>query len=191
MRDIREIAELLDALEGQPTSSLEAQDLDFKEWNRRSPASAVDLVVEMAVCMANGGGGTVVFGVNDKTVGRAGAIRGVPPEIDVNRLKKAVYDGTDPKLTPVFQELPVPEGTGRLLVMQIHPGLPPYTDTQGRGKIRVGTDCQPLTGTLRRYAQFAELLCEPPEAEADPSCWNPAQLMPFTKNSSCVDAPSF
>ena len=40
MRDIREIAELLDALEGQPTSSLEAQDLDFKEWNRRSTASA-------------------------------------------------------------------------------------------------------------------------------------------------------
>ena len=62
MRDIREIAELLDALEGQPTSSLEAQDLDFKEWNRRSTASAVDLVVEMAVCMANGGGGTVEVG---------------------------------------------------------------------------------------------------------------------------------
>jgi ATP-dependent DNA helicase RecG len=34
--------------------------------------------------------------------------------------------------------------------MQIYPGLPPYTDTQGRGKIRIGTDCQPLTGTLRR-----------------------------------------
>lgn len=150
MRDIKEIAELLDSLNGQPASSLEAQDLDFKEWNRRSMADAVDLVVEMAVCMANGGGGAVVFGVHDKTVGRANAILGVPPEIDVNRLKKAVYDGTDPKLTPVFQELSVPEGTGRLLVMQIHPGLPPYTDTQGRGKIRIGTDCQPLTGTLRR-----------------------------------------
>ncbi len=34
--------------------------------------------------------------------------------------------------------------------MQIYPGLPPYTDTQGRGKIRIGKDCQPLTGTLRR-----------------------------------------
>lgn len=150
MRDSREIAELLDLLEGQPASSLEAQDLDFKEWNSRSMADAVALVVEMAVCMANGGGGTVVFGVNDKAVGRTKAIFGVSPEIDVNRLKKAVYDGTDPKLTPVFQELSVPEGTGRLLVMHIYPGLPPYTDTQGRGKIRVGTDCQPLTGTLRR-----------------------------------------
>jgi ATP-dependent DNA helicase RecG len=70
--------------------------------------------------------------------------------MDVNRLKKAVYDVTDPKLTPVFQELSVPEGSGRLIVMQIYPGLPPYTDTSGRGTIRIGTDCQPLTGTLRR-----------------------------------------
>jgi ATP-dependent DNA helicase RecG len=88
--------------------------------------------------------------VNDKAVGRATAILGVPSEIDVNRLKKAVYDSTDPKLTPVFEELAIPEGTGRLLVMQIYPGLPPYTDTAGKGKIRIGKDCQPLTGTLRR-----------------------------------------
>ena len=27
---------------------------------------------------------------------------------------------------------------------------PPYTDTSGRAKVRIGTDCQPLTGTLRR-----------------------------------------
>ena len=61
-----------------------------------------------------------------------------------------MYDSTDPKLTPVFEELVVPEETGRLLVMQIYPGLPPYTDTAGKGKIRIGKDCQPLTGTLRR-----------------------------------------
>lgn len=150
MRDLSEIRSLLDDLEHRPADALEGQDLDFKEWNTRSIQDAVALVVEMAVCMANGGGGTVVFGVNDKAVGRVNAIRGVPPEIDINRLKKAVYDSTDPKLTPVFQELSVPEGTGRLIVMQIYPGLPPYTDTQGRGKIRIGTDCQPLTGTLRR-----------------------------------------
>ena len=28
--------------------------------------------------------------------------------------------------------------------------MPPHTDTRGRGTIRVGTDCKPLTGTLRR-----------------------------------------
>lgn len=150
MRAIDEIRDLLDKLESQPASVLEEQDLDFKEWNTRSTHDAVKLVVEMAICMANGGGGTVVFGVNDKAVGRTKAIVGVSPEVDINRLKKAVYDSTDPKLTPVFQVLSVPEGTGRLIVMQIYPGLPPYTDTQGRGKIRIGTDCQPLTGTLRR-----------------------------------------
>jgi len=150
MRTLAEIYSLLDELERQPADALEGQDLDFKEWNARSKGDAVALVVEMAICMANGGGGTVVFGVNDKKVGRSNAILGVPPEIDINRLKKAVYDSTDPKLTPVFEELSVPEGTGRLIVMQIYPGLPPYTDTQGRGKIRIGTDCQPLTGTLRR-----------------------------------------
>jgi len=151
MRELGEIRSLLDQLETQPADALEGQDLDFKEWNTRSIQDAVALVVEMAVCMANGGGGTVVFGVNDKAIGRSNAIRGVPPEIDVNRLKKAVYDSTDPKLTPVFQDLSVPEGTGRLIIMQIYSGLPPYTDTQGRGKIRIGTDCQPLTGTLRRW----------------------------------------
>jgi len=150
MRNLSELRELLDELEHQPANALEDQDLDFKEWKTRSLSDAVTLVVEMAICMANGGGGTVVFGVNDKSVGRSKAIVGVPHEVDVNRLKKAVYDSTDPKLTPVFQELVVPEGTGRLIVMQVYPGLPPYTDTKGRGKIRVGKDCQPLTGTLRR-----------------------------------------
>lgn len=150
MRDLSEIRDLLDELEHRPASELEDQDLDFKEWKSRSVSDAVSLVVEMAVCMANGGGGTVVFGVNDRALGRSTAIVGVPPEVDVNRLKKAVYDATDPKLTPVFLELSVPEGTGRIIVMQTYPGLPPYTDTSGKGKIRIGKDCQPLTGTLRR-----------------------------------------
>jgi ATP-dependent DNA helicase RecG len=150
MRDTSELRDLLDELNVHPACDLEDQDLDFKEWSTRSITDAVRLVVEMAVCMANGGGGTVVFGVNDKKVGRAKAILGVPPEVDLNRLKKAVYDSTDPKLTPVFQELSVAEGTGRLIVMQVYPGLPPYTDTSGKGTIRIGKDCQPLTGTMRR-----------------------------------------
>lgn len=150
MRSITEIGNLLGKLNAENADSLEDQDLDFKEWNPRSISDSVRLVVLMAICMANGGGGTVVFGVNDKAAGRAKAIIGVPPEIDVNRLKKAVYDSTDPKLTPVFQEITVPEGTGRLIVMQIYPGMPPYTDTSGQGTIRIGKDCQPLTGTLRR-----------------------------------------
>jgi ATP-dependent DNA helicase RecG len=149
MRSIAEIHELLDRLNEVVADELEDQDLDFKEW-KGSVDHMVKLVVEMAVCMANGGGGTVVFGVADKIKGRGKALSGVPLEIDVNRLKKAVYDTTDPKLTPVFEDIPVGEGSGRLIAMHVHPGMPPYTDTSGRAKIRIGKDCQPLTGTLRK-----------------------------------------
>lgn len=149
MKTLREIEALLERLEECVADDLEAQDLDFKEWSgsdKRSFRTAVD----WAICMANGGGGVVVFGVADKVKGRKAAIRGVPPEVDVDRLKRAVYDGTDPKLTPVFEEIRVPEGTGRLVVMFVYDGIPPYTDTAGRGLVRVGKDCKPLTGTLRR-----------------------------------------
>lgn len=149
MRSIVEVRNLLDRLDEICAGELEDQDLDFKTWNPRSMADAVALAVEAAVCMANGGGGTVVFGVDDKLVGRSDAILGVPPEVNVNRLRRAIYDQTDPKLTPVIETLTVPEGTGRLLIMQIHGGLAPYTDSAGRAKVRVGTDCQPLTGSMR------------------------------------------
>ena len=145
-----EVEALLERLESCCADDLESQNLDFKEWDTRSLNQSVRTVVAAAVCMANGGGGTVVFGVADKLVGRDSAILGVPPEVSVNRLRVAVYDSTDPKLTPVFQELHVPEGTGRLILMHVHLGMPPYTDTGGRGTIRIGRDCKPLTGTLRR-----------------------------------------
>ena len=149
MKTINDIQLFLEKLDIQSADSLEDQDLDFKEWNIRSMNDSVALVIEMAVCMANGGGGTVVFGVNDKKMGLDQAIKGVPPDVDINRLKKTVYDSTDPRLTPVFEEMAVHHGTRRLIVMQIFPGLPPYTDTSGKGKIRIGKDCQPLTGSMR------------------------------------------
>ena len=99
-----EVEALLERLESCCADDLESQNLDFKEWDTRSLSQSVRTVVAAAVCMANGGGGTVVFGVADKLVGRDSAILGVPPEVSVNRLRVAVYDSTDPKLTPVFQE---------------------------------------------------------------------------------------
>ncbi len=75
MKTIHDIELLLQKLNIQPADSLEDQDLDFKEWNIRSMNDAVSLVIEMAVCMANGGGGTGVFGVNDKKIGQEQRIR--------------------------------------------------------------------------------------------------------------------
>ena len=150
MRTTQEIIALLFELEHAIADDLEDQELDFKQWDMHSRDKAVKMLVQMAVCMANGGGGTVVLGVADRVRGRREAILGVPPEIDINVLKKAVYDQTDPKIMPVFESVSVPEGTGRLIFMRIYPGMPPYTDTAGRGNIRIGRECQPLTGTLRR-----------------------------------------
>ncbi len=150
MRTVKEIEQLLNGLHLNTADDLQDQDLDFQEWNTHSMVDCVKQVVRTAICMANGGGGTVVFGVADRVIGRKKALPGVPFVVDVHRLGKTVYENTDPKITPVFEEVPIPEGTGRLLVMQIYPGTPPYTDISGNGEIRVGTDCRPLTGSFRR-----------------------------------------
>ena len=144
-----EVEELLERLDECSADELEAQDVDFKEWGK-DDKQAVTKAVDWAVCMANGGGGTIIFGVADDLVGRRNAIVGVPYNLAVDRLRLAVYDRTAPRLTPVFDEIEVPEGTGRVVAMHVHPGIPPYTDTSGKGLIRIGKDCKPLTGAMRR-----------------------------------------
>lgn len=150
MPSSRDIAALLLRLDAVTADALEDQTLDFKEWDARSYKDSAAVLLEAVICMANGGGGTIVLGVCDKVVGQSVAVVGVPADLDINRLKRDIYGSTDPKLTPTIEELAVPQGTGRLLVIQVHPGLPPYTDTRGQGKVRVGKDCQPLTGSMRR-----------------------------------------
>ncbi len=192
MRTLQQIEEILSQLDQLTADELEDQDLDFKQWDMSSRDKAVQTMVRMAVCMANSGGGTVVFGVADHIKGRDQALLGVPLEIDINILKKAVYDQTDPKITPVFEELRIPEGTGRLLVMQIYPGMPPYTDTSGRGTIRVGKDCQPLTGTLRRKIAVetgeTDYTAEP-VAPADPSILSAVALESLRNLAKAERAP--
>lgn len=143
-----EVEELLERLDERSADELESQDVDFKEWSRDAKAAVIQ-AVDWAVCMANGGGGTIVFGVADDLVGRRNAIVGVPGSLDVDRLRLAVRDRTDPKLTPAFDEIEVPEGTGRVVAMHVHAERPPYTDTSGKGLIRIGKDCKPLTGGMR------------------------------------------
>lgn len=70
MRTLQEICTLLDELDHCIADDLEDQDLDFKQWDSKSIDKAVRTVVQMAICMANGGGGTVVFGVADRVTGR-------------------------------------------------------------------------------------------------------------------------
>jgi ATP-dependent DNA helicase RecG len=144
-----DLENLLEELNSVTVDDLEDQYLDFKQWPN-SIKHALKLSADMAVCMANGGGGSVVFGVVDKVIGRESALIGVPLDVDINTIKRHIYDSTDPKLTPDFDELYIPEGTGRLLIMNVPSGLRPYTDTSGMAKVRIGKECKPLTGSLRK-----------------------------------------
>lgn len=89
-----EILILIDQLNTYIADELEGQELDFKEWNEKSNNDAVNLGVKMAVCMANGGGGVVIFGIRDKVRGRSDAIKGVPLYVDAVILQKTIYDRT-------------------------------------------------------------------------------------------------
>ncbi len=140
-----EIRELLKQLDGRRTAAeLESETLEFKRWEPNL-RNLHKLLREEAVCLANARGGTIVLGVNDKGRTRKTAIAGVG-EYDIPSLRRAIYDGTDPHILADIEELVEPEGT--LLLVHIPRGLPPHTTTDGVTRIRVGSECKPLTGRM-------------------------------------------
>lgn len=150
MKSKSEIMDIICKLDDHVADDFETQDLDFKQWNERSREDNIKTMISYAVCMANGGGGSVVFGVADKVRGKDSALKGIPFDIDATVLQKRIYEKTDPHITPSFEDLFVQDNKVRLLIMHIYPGMPPYTTTDGAASIRQGKDCLPFTGTLRR-----------------------------------------
>lgn len=137
-----ELIALLARLEHEPADALESQWLDFKPWE--GAKEAMKTAVEYAVCFANAQGGVVVFGVNDKLCGRAAAIQGVR-RVDVDMLRRGIYDGTRPALSVSLSLLDVPEGTGQLLVLRVPEGTrKPHGTAAGLFKQREGKNCMPV-----------------------------------------------
>lgn len=139
-----DIRALLARLDAHTADDLESETLDFKECptedKLRSEAR------DMAICLGNASGGTVVFGVREKARSQEQAIVGIDFAPDLPALKTLLYDSIEPKLPVEFEWLTV--GAHRLLLMHVLSSMPPYTTTSGRGLIRVGKDCKPLTGSL-------------------------------------------
>lgn len=137
-----EILALLDRLDREIADDLESHWLDFKPWN--NPKDDMRLALEYAVCFANAEGGVVVFGVADKVRGRAVAIHGAKG-YDLDVWRRGIYDGTRPNITAEVEELEVPEGTGRLLLVRV-PAVPGqvHGTVQGLYKQRVGKNCMPM-----------------------------------------------
>jgi ATP-dependent DNA helicase RecG len=144
MRPKEEIRALLKRLDGEPADALEDESLEFKPWEG-DLKTLHRLLREAVVCLANARGGIVVLGIRDGVRTRREAIQGVG-RYDIFGLKRAIYGGTDPHILVEIEELTEPEGT--LLLVHVPRGLPPHTTSDGMAKVRVGKDCQPLTGRL-------------------------------------------
>jgi ATP-dependent DNA helicase RecG len=100
MRELTEVRALLPRLDEVEADALEGQDLDFKEWPA-DDRQAIRQAVDMAVCMANGGGGTVVLGVQRPRGRPSQTPFSVSPRApSLHQLKRDIYERTAPKLTP-------------------------------------------------------------------------------------------
>jgi ATP-dependent DNA helicase RecG len=139
-----EIRAILKQLEGRSAHELESETLEFKRWEPNLK-QLHRLLREEAVCLANTRGGAIVLGVNERARTRKEAIQGVG-QYDIPSLRRAIYDGTDPHILVDIEEIIEPEGT--LLLVHIPRGLPPHTTTDGVSRIRVGSECKPLTGRM-------------------------------------------
>jgi ATP-dependent DNA helicase RecG len=175
MQDLAEIRQLLQRLEGEPADAIESETVECKPWE--APARPFDSLVrevrEAVVCLANARGGMIVLGVSDRKRTRREAIHGVGP-LDAQDLRRRIYDGTEPRILVEIEELVEPEG--RLLLVRVPRGMPPHTTTEGVGRIRVGKECKPLTGSALSRLMFAggqrdltaETLPDATQADLDP-----------------------
>ena len=143
MKSTIEIMEIIQQLDHHIADDFEAQDLDFKQWNDRCREENVKKMIKYAVCMANGGGGSVVFGVADKIQGMDYVLKGVPFDVDIHELQERIYEQTNPHLTPSFDELFYNNHTIRLLIMTVIPEISTYTTIDGTATIRQGKECLP------------------------------------------------
>jgi ATP-dependent DNA helicase RecG len=141
---LKGLPELLATLDGEPADAIESDTLECKPWHPATRDACIRDIREAVVSFANARGGTILLGIEDRKRSRRDAIRGVG-NLDLNDLRRRIYDGTDPHILADIEELVEPEG--RLVVIRVPRGIPPHTTSEGVGKIRVGKECKPLTGS--------------------------------------------
>ena len=139
------IDKLIQRLDGATANQLESETVEFKSWEPGGQAYKRQLgrVRETTVAFANAKGGLLVLGVADGKRSRAEAIKGVG-RLDANRLRREIYDGTEPHI--LVEVIERNESEGRILVIRVPPGIPPHTTAEGVAKIRVDKHNKPLTG---------------------------------------------
>lgn len=143
-----EILNILDQLENKKAKDLESETLDFKEWITK-PKELYKTSVEYAVCFANQKGGALVLGVRDNIKGKENAITGCSG-YNIPEIKSRIYEATDPKILVDVEEVYVEDIGVTILLIHIPQGIWIHTSIDGTGKIRIGRECKPLTGSMRQ-----------------------------------------
>lgn len=138
-----EIRILLKKLDGESADAIESQTIECKPWdsNPKARESQLRALRENVVGFANANGGTIILGIADRKRTRREAIQGVG-RLEVDMIRKAIYDGTDPAILVDIEE--IIESECRILLIHIPKGIPPHLTSEGVGKIRVGKECKPL-----------------------------------------------
>lgn len=147
---------LVEILSGKTADELESSTLDFKEdpaYRNKdgADAKAVEMLVDEAICFANGSAGDayIVLGVADKVAGAA-ALTGT--HRDPRYLEKKIFDKTKPNLRVEAAAINV-EGSN-LIIVRVPAALAVYGRTSGAASHRVGTECKPLDEDTRRRLYY-------------------------------------
>lgn len=140
----QELEDILNQLTIKPAREFENEHLDFKQWPDQLK-EGVNLAVKMTVCFANATGGILVLGVKDDVVGRDDAIIGVPDGVDINELKRRIFEQTSNNHEVDIKAINYTNK--RVVLINIPEATQKYiSDQNGRYTKRVGSNCMPIKG---------------------------------------------
>jgi len=136
-----EVLQALDAVAaGARPGDLESETLEFKTQGRSLPDTLRDLA-EAAACVANSAGGSIVVGVADNKRGPEAL---VGTSLDETKVKRRVFELTEPRLTVGVEELT--RARTRMLLITV-PSSPDVHAVSGRSTERIGTSCEPMSNS--------------------------------------------
>jgi ATP-dependent DNA helicase RecG len=98
------VVQILDRLKERCAGELESQTLEVKGWCRDEKDLARE-ISEATVCLANGDGGLVLVGVDDKKVGDAAITRCPYPYVTADWIKARIREFTRPPIACVVMRL--------------------------------------------------------------------------------------
>ncbi|WPF65979.1 MULTISPECIES: ATP-binding protein [unclassified Corynebacterium] len=155
---VREALDLVWA--GARGDEAETASVDFKEdpvhypQQRNSDAKAEELIVDAAVCFANGEEEVsyIIFGVSDRGSGPS-AFTGT--KRDASDLAAKVFQKTMPQLH--VEAWPVEYRGQRLILFRVPRGRAVYATARGTATYRAGKKCEPLAGEYRRNLEYRRM----------------------------------